>query len=104
MVIDTMHRCGKYQNSKEIMQDINSMILTKFRMLHTSGESEDLMKAHGFQKYYDQISQGLGNMSLINKPEKPKPAVSKNAKAEHQPGTGSSKKPTSKKPPSKPNT
>lgn len=77
VMIDSMHRCGKYSNSKEIMQDIDSMILTKFRMLHTSGESEDLMKAHAFQKYFDQISQGLGNLSLSNKQEKPKPPEKK---------------------------
>lgn len=47
-MIDTMHRCGKYHNSKEIINDINNMILTKFSMLSASGESEDLIKVQAF--------------------------------------------------------
>ena len=84
-MIDTMHRCGKYHNSKEIINDINNMILTKFSMLSASGESDDLIKVQAFQSYFDQISQGLHNVSLVNKPEaKPKPnPSSKHAKVDH---------------------
>lgn len=39
-MIDAMHRCKKYTNSKEIIGDINNLILTKFSMLSASGDSE----------------------------------------------------------------
>lgn len=42
-MIDAMHRCGKYTNSKEIISDINQLILTKFSMLSASGDSEDII-------------------------------------------------------------
>ena len=47
-MIDTMHRCRKYHNSKEIINDINNLILTKFSYLSRSGESDDSLKVHAF--------------------------------------------------------
>lgn len=43
-----MHRCGKYNNSKEIISDINNLILTKFSMLSASGDSDDIIKVQAF--------------------------------------------------------
>lgn len=47
-MIDQMHRCGKYNNSKEIISDINNLILTKFSMLSASGDSDDIIKVQAF--------------------------------------------------------
>lgn len=51
-----MHRCGKYRNSQEIINDINSLLLTKFSMLSMSGESDDHTKVQSFQQFFDQIA------------------------------------------------
>lgn len=72
-MIDAMHRCGKYTNSKEIISDINNLILTKFSMLSASGDSDDIIKVQAFQRYFDQISQGLDNLPLTNKMRPIKP-------------------------------
>ena len=53
--LEMRYRCRQYQNSKDILSDINEMILIKFSYLSKTGESEDSMKVHEFQQYFDNI-------------------------------------------------
>jgi hypothetical protein len=51
-----MHRCGKYKDTRDIFNDINTLILGKFDLLSAAGEGEDMRHVTAFQNFFDQVS------------------------------------------------
>lgn len=100
-MIEMAQRCGRYKDAREILNDINALIMNKYQIHSAASENDDLRRVTTFQTFFDQISQGLEKLVLV-KPAESKPKPPPKAKPEQLPrdpkNANPSKSNTKKKP------